>query len=313
MSLVRIGVSPTQLSKLRKGHNVRVKSAPEGEGFDLIIHPERYSPVTRAFAKGSGFQMKLSPEELKANLDAIPHLAGRGIYDTAKAVYRKHSGLIHKVVNPILKAGAKGALAAGATALGVAQPELLPFIAPGAIGLNAGIDHFFDRQSSNVGGSRAPAPSTLLGQVQQHHLYDQMNEQLGTHYGALGQANLGNAVARMERASMPVPAGQVPTKAIQALGEVATAPQSYHSKYGGAYAKSQEKLAEGKGLYSGGGLYAGASRGGMLREVGSVCRGGNLIHPTPPALMPQPFSANFQFQHTLPPAYAKFSKGSGLY
>ena len=32
----------------------------------------------------------------------------------------------------------------------------------------------------------------------------------------------------------------------------------------------------------------------------------------PPALLSQPFSANFQFQHTLPPAYQKFSKG-GLY
>ena len=33
----------------------------------------------------------------------------------------------------------------------------------------------------------------------------------------------------------------------------------------------------------------------------------------PPALLSQPFSANFQFQHTLPPAYQKFSKGSGMY
>jgi len=301
MSLVRIGVSPTQLSKLRKGHNVRVKSAPEGEGFDLIIHPDRYSPVTRAFAKGSGFQMKLSPEELKANLDAVPHLAGRGIYDTAKAIYRKHSGLIHKVAAPILKAGAKGALAAGATALGVAQPELLPFIAPGAIGLNAGIDHFFDRHQSNVGGSKAPSASSLLGQVQQHHLYDQMNEQLGTHYGALGKANLGNAAAHLERASLPVPAGQVPSSsAARALASETMAKHQFGSA--------------GEGLYSGGGLYAGAARGGMLREVGSVCRGGGFVsHSTPPALMSQPFSANFQFQHTLPPAYAKFSKGSGLY
>jgi hypothetical protein len=297
MSLVRIGVSPTQLSKLRKGHNVRVKSAPEGEGFDLIIHPERYSPVTRAFAKGSGFQLKLSPEELKANLDAIPHLAGRGIYDTAKAIYRKHSGLIHKVAAPILKAGAKGALAAGATALGVAQPELLPFIAPGAIGLNAGIDHFFDKHSSNVGGSRAPATHTLAGQVAQSHLYDQMNSHLGTQYGALGQAALGNAAAQMDSARM-APVGQVlaGSKMKAAIGS---------KEY-------EHPTADvGFGLYGGSGLYAGASRGGRLREVGSVGRGGNLIHSTPPALQSQPFSANFQFQHTLPPAFQ--IRGNGLY
>lgn len=308
MSLVRIGVSPTQLSKLRKGHNVRVKSAPEGEGFDLIIHPDRYSPVTRAFAKGSGFQLKLSPEELKANLDAIPHLAGRGIYDTAKAIYRKHSGLIHKVAAPILKAGAKSALAAGATALGVAQPELLPFIAPGAIGLNAGIDHFFDKHSSNVGGSRAPATHTLAGQVAQSHLYDQMNSHLGTQYGALGQAALGNAAAQMDSARM-APVGQV-LAGVAAKGGI-------HQAAKGSYADlhhqpvANEGFSEGFGLYGGGGLYAGASRGGRLREVGSICRGGNLIHPTPPALQSQPFSANFQFQHTLPPAFQ--IRGNGLY
>jgi hypothetical protein len=52
------------------------------------------------------------------------------------------------------------------------------------------------------------------------------------------------------------------------------------------------------------------------REVSSIGVGSNFVsHQThlPPALISQPFSANFQFQHFLPPAYQKFSKGGGLY
>jgi hypothetical protein len=54
---------------------------------------------------------------------------------------------------------------------------------------------------------------------------------------------------------------------------------------------------------------------GVAHETGSVGVSGNLISD-PAALMSQPFSANFQFRHTLPPAYANISKqagGRGLY
>jgi hypothetical protein len=46
-------------------------------------------------------------------------------------------------------------------------------------------------------------------------------------------------------------------------------------------------------------------------EIGSMGRFvvGQVEH-LPQALLSQPFSANFQFQHTLPPAYQKFSKGT---
>jgi len=55
--------------------------------------------------------------------------------------------------------------------------------------------------------------------------------------------------------------------------------------------------------------------GSGLREVGSVGKMGNLI-TDPAAMVSQPYSANFQFRHFLPPAYANISKtagGKGLY
>jgi hypothetical protein len=49
--------------------------------------------------------------------------------------------------------------------------------------------------------------------------------------------------------------------------------------------------------------------GGQL-EKGSVGRNGGMLSTyTPPALVSQPFSANFQFQHFLPPQYQHFNTG----
>ena len=74
----------------------------------------------------------------------------------------------------------------------------------------------------------------------------------------------------------------------------------------------------GKGLYAepmgGQGLYAEPmasmrARGLRHREKGSIGIHGNLLGGAlPPALIPQPYSANFQFQHTLPPAYQHFAR-----
>ena len=57
------------------------------------------------------------------------------------------------------------------------------------------------------------------------------------------------------------------------------------------------------------------SSGYGLKEVGSV-RGRSSLITDPAATTSQPYSANFQFRHTLPPAYAAISKnagGKGLY
>ena len=62
--ILTIDASPKQLSKLRNGHAVRIK---KGTGFNLIVHPETYNLVSRAFAKSKGMEIALSPEELEMN------------------------------------------------------------------------------------------------------------------------------------------------------------------------------------------------------------------------------------------------------
>ena len=55
--IVHIKASPKQLSKLRKGHKVRISAAVEGEGFNLLVDPSRYDTLSRTFNRGKGMEI----------------------------------------------------------------------------------------------------------------------------------------------------------------------------------------------------------------------------------------------------------------
>lgn len=69
MHLISFDASPGQLSKLRNGHNVRIK---KGTGFNLIVNPSNYSLITKSFGKNKGVQIKLSEEEINTNRSLTP-------------------------------------------------------------------------------------------------------------------------------------------------------------------------------------------------------------------------------------------------
>lgn len=82
MKAIKVDASMKQLSKLRNGHSVRVKPAIEGEGFNMLVDPAKFDTMTRCFTKGSAVQLKLSPDEIKANKDAAMsgEIEGQGIF-----------------------------------------------------------------------------------------------------------------------------------------------------------------------------------------------------------------------------------------
>ena len=299
MSLVSIDASPKQLSKLRNGHRVRIK---RGAGFNLVVHPDRMNTISRCFDKGKGLEIQLSQEELMANQEHEPSMQGAGIFSTVKHHAKHAASAAYNMVKPMAHHAAKhlatAAITSGAAALTAAQPELAPAIALGAFGLTNAAHAKIDRMQakaptfqSNVGGTHAPAATTLQGQIHQNKMYEELNNHIGTNYGNLAQATLGNAVAHKQRAAME--AESIPTRSMP------------RNKVGG------------DGLLSSTHAKSYAMRGGSLRrEAGLVGRGGNLLRNAthlPPALQSQPMSANFQFQYTLPPSYQRFSRGSGLY
>ena len=305
--IVHIKASKKQLSKLRNGHKVRISPSQLGEGFHLIVHPERYDQVSRTFQKGKGMEIQLTPEELMVNKEQTPHLEGRGIFGdkfdrfVEKTIGKKSKDKLYKgaeILKIPIKKGldklAEYAPQIGATAMSglttaTGNPELIPLA--GAFGSQIGsylgkngskiakdyLDHpstYQKKLTSNAGGTRNKvAPATLAGQVAQNHIFDNLNNELGTNYGNLAKAGLQNHIAHMKRADMDTDAFR------------------------------REELF-GDGLHK------------HHREVASVGKHSSFVgsqHHLPPALVSQPFSANFQFQHTLPPAYQKFSKGGGLY
>lgn len=69
MHLISFSASPKQLSKLRNGHKVRIK---KGSGFNLVVNPQNYHLVTRAFTKNKGVDVSLSPEEIQHNSEMTP-------------------------------------------------------------------------------------------------------------------------------------------------------------------------------------------------------------------------------------------------
>ena len=67
MHTISIDASPSQLSKLRRGHRVRIR---KGTGFNLIVHPETFHLTNKSFSKNKGVEISLSPEEIAANREA---------------------------------------------------------------------------------------------------------------------------------------------------------------------------------------------------------------------------------------------------
>jgi hypothetical protein len=306
---IRVKVSPKQISKLRNGYKVRVKPPTmEGEGICMIVSPAKYDAITRTFSRSKGLEIALSPQEIVANQEVAPQMAGKGIFgnrfdkfvgDTIGEDARGGLYSLADKFKPLAKAGLTAGLTAGGTALGLLQPELIPFIAPSVLGLSALGSDYLDRPSyyqgmvkpSNAGGTKAKLADSLAGRVVQDRALQELNAATGSNLGALDRASIEQALANKALAEMNKMAVQ---KKLNAIAE--------KEKY-------VEKYVEPT---FGAGLYAGRARGGSIRRCGgAIGINGSMLHSQSPALRSQPFSANFQFQHTLPPEFQKFSKGSG--
>ena len=233
MKSIKIHAAPRQLARLRNGHQVSVKPAMEGCGFNLIVDPGRWSILSKTFDKGRGARVRLTPDEISANLS----VEGTGIGAGMGAGVRSKSKAVAKAI--------------------FAEPS-----------------EKSELQVTNVGGPMARlTPRTITGVFDQSKLFSQMNQQLGTNMGNLQKATMGNAGADL----------------LQGAHDIETIDTR------------KDDQVMGTGLY-----------GARRREGGSIGMNGGFVHGTPPALMSQPYGANFQFSKTLPVAYQRFS-GSGLY
>jgi hypothetical protein len=307
--IVTIDASPKQLSKLRNGHMVRIK---KGTGFNLVVHPGTYHLVSRAFAKNKGIQIALSPEEIESNKSLSPEqhaelqdrqaafgelpFAGQGIFGKkfdrgvrkaiGKHAQKKIYGDLRQAL-PGIQAGLDSAIVAGATALSAAQPELAPFLLPGSAVVSSYLNDYLENPGAYQGrsGVKGHPIRSLAEKAAKAKLNEQLNQKLGTNYDYLSRAGLENAASAALQSKLD------------------------SSGIMERYAQPAMSAAEHMQIY-GYGLGAG-----FRREVGSISGRGSIASGSyyPPALISQPFSANFQMSHFLPVQYQQFNSGSGLY
>lgn len=301
-NIVHIKASPKQMSKLRNGHKVRISPAMEGQGCALIIHPNRFDTVSKSFNRGKGTEVQLSPEEILVNQQNAPQMNGMGIFGERfdnmvhKTIGKKAKDLLYNTADklkPHLKKAIKeaseyapeiGASALSSLALASGNPELLPLSAIGGHRIGS----YLGNMGSHYAGdfldnpkkyyeSNAGGPRSILPHTLEGQVeYNKLLDEMNQH--------LGTKAGVLARANLQ--------------NTVAHMRRANMNK---------QAVDESTGM-SGFGFHK--------REVASIgIKGGFIGSQThlPPALISQPFSSNFQFQHTLPPAYQKFSKGGGLY
>ena len=85
MFLVKLDLSPAQMSKLRNGHNIRIKPTMVGKGVDIIIDPMTYNNMAQHFQKNKGVTFSLSNEMLEENAN----MEGAGIFGKLKKAGRR--------------------------------------------------------------------------------------------------------------------------------------------------------------------------------------------------------------------------------
>ena len=337
-----VDISEAQMKRLHKGHKVRVK---KGKGVCLVVRPNTYNMVSRAFSKNKGSEIQLTPEEIQMN--KVPQgfdsedeeemqgtgMHGCGPFDDLGAKIavnlgrladkgttklenmigegsrRKRRGM--KGCGPFDDLGAKIAVNLGRLA-DKGTTKLENMIGEGGYGFHSmktgrgrgrpmkGCGPF-DDFGANVAGNLSrlsnsgtdklihmignPTDDTIRNNVSQAKLASNLNEHLGTNYGYLNRAGLDNALAGMKSAAM--------------------SKMGIDARYANAPTQGIRAFAMG-----GHGMPPPSRMVGGQIERASVGRAGGMLSSyTPPALVSQPFSANFQFQHFLPPQYQHFNTG----
>ena len=330
MEFQKIGIevpSARVLGKLRKGKAVRIMS---GEGMKVMVGSSKMKPITKAFTKGKAYTMRLSPEEIKANMEGV--MEGKGVFDFLNPVVQPLGSAILSVGSKAAKkqvgkaigtyapmlGSTLGSAAFSGLALAAGQPELVPVAAA------------FGERLGKAGGK-------ALGKVAQKESDKQIDK-----YTAKAQTRLKSATSTTRKASVAPPSRTSVSQAERAvsaspfgaanvesyLSSLSTADleellqqrrqaQGPYDYSGGRRVLSPYADPVGYGLFAGAGLYASGGRGlyaqnrgsgvmirNNVRRMESGVGGGGSLLAQPQAVQSQPFSANFQFKHTMPPAIA---------
>ena len=315
MRMIKIkAMSPAVMSRARNGHRVRLM---KGEGMQLVVKPEQYTQIERAFLKDKGVQIALSPEEISANKS----VEGSGIFGKKADKWMEKKGIkkfAYKAASAV-KPLAMELIDKGATAAMMYAPEFAP-----AISL-----------ASNAAKQYIDKPETLQSKKGLRALGNKAIEvglDAAAPYAAEQGIDLRELRAMMEAGSqVPMSKTEMRAKGEDAvLEKLQQLVDSRRTKSTSApistdlYSQFDSDGILGNGMMSkkgckncpmcsGSGLYAGAASGrgmpGMAparnlnKKFVNLSRklmGGELQ-----ALESQAADANWAFRYTLPPSYQR--------
>lgn len=317
MHLISFDASPRQLSKLRNGHAVRIK---KGSGFNLIVHPENYKLVSRAFGKNKGVEIKLTPEEIEHNKGLSPEeqqelgMEGGSIFSKIKRGIKKigkskEFKAVHKALKPALrelkKAGKEYAHEKIAEAH-MKGAEHLAHHAPENEHLHKALSNLANAGHQSVHGvgvveriarrARKMAGLGLLSDSKRIarraigkarsltglglYAYPEHGRGINAHQ-ALKMANLSSAHANHELAKL---------HNATIHGQLTQPPIKRY------WNEPLAPPSRGTGL----------SHMHLIRGRGSLIAQDSLL---PPALQSQPYGANWHMQFMLPPEYKRYNDG----
>lgn len=305
-------MSPAVMSRARNGHRVRLM---KGMGTQLVVKPEQFTLIERAFLKNKGIQVALAPEEIAANRE----MQGEGIFGKKFDSALKKVGVkkfVYKAASAV-KPLAMELIDKGAQAAMMYAPEFAP-----AISLAQGAaKQYLDK------------PSTLQSKKGLRALGNQAIEvglQAAAPYAAQQGIDLSELKAMMEAGSqVPMSTTEMRAKGEDAvLGKLQQMVDARRSKsapapistdlYGqfdtdGILGNGMARGCKSCPMCSGSGLYAGAASGrgmpGMapMRSTSKkfVNLSRKLMGGEIQALDSQAMDANFAFRRTLPPQYQR--------
>ena len=122
--------------------------------------------------------------------------------------------------------------------------------------------------------------------VERSKLANSLNHHLQKNYDYMGRAGIDNAMQMAKQAGM----SKMGINARKALSATLEGDDSRDNEH---HPRSRKYIT-----------------GGSISETGTVGLNGGMMHTfVPPALISQPFSANFQMQHFLPPQYQHYEQG----
>lgn len=158
MKKIGVSISDHQRRRLHNGHPVRVK---KGEGI-MLVNPGNFSTMSRTFLRGKAKEIRLTPEEIRANYLLSPEA---------------HNYNRDEVLQP---------------------PSIAPQVAP----INSSPANITGGRISNAGGPRGIRMSTMAGMKKVSDHLQRMEDITGLDLGDQLKAGLGNLVANAQSAIM---------------------------------------------------------------------------------------------------------------